>query len=69
MGVPLPTLSRRLRELERAIERAVVGAFSAWNQAHGCRGRLYEHASRGIEALLEAEQAVISDQTQPSRDG
>jgi DNA-binding transcriptional LysR family regulator len=24
--------------------------------------RLYEHASRGIEALLEAEQAVVSDQ-------
>ena len=23
--------------------------------------RLYEHASRGIEALLEAEQAVVSD--------
>jgi DNA-binding transcriptional LysR family regulator len=24
--------------------------------------RLYEHASRGIDALLEAEQAVVSDQ-------
>jgi DNA-binding transcriptional LysR family regulator len=24
--------------------------------------RLYEHASRGIEALLEVEQAVIGDQ-------
>jgi DNA-binding transcriptional LysR family regulator len=25
--------------------------------------RLYEHASRGIEALLEGKQAVVTDQT------
>ena len=62
LNLPLPTLSRRIRELERELKvellaRSVKGALPT---ALGMR--LYEHANRGIEALLEGEQALISDQ-------
>lgn len=62
LGIPLPTLSRRIRELERQLKVQLLE-----RSAHGVKltdagTRLYEHAGRGIDALLEAEQAVTSDQ-------
>jgi len=61
LGIPLPTLSRRIRDLERQLKVQLLE-----RSARGTKltdgTRLYEHASRGIEAMLDAEQAVMSDQ-------
>ncbi|UGY18161.1 LysR family transcriptional regulator [Bradyrhizobium septentrionale] len=62
LAMPLPTLSRRIRDLERQLkvqllERSVRGA-----RLTDAGARLYEHAGRGIETLLEAEQVVVNDQ-------
>lgn len=62
LAMPLPTLSRRIRDLERQLkvqllERSVRGA-----KLTDAGARLYEHAGRGIETLLEAEQVVVNDQ-------
>ena len=62
MGIPLPTVSRRLRELERELniqllERSVRGV-----RLTDAGARLYEHAVRGIETLAQGEEAVKSDQ-------
>jgi DNA-binding transcriptional LysR family regulator len=62
IGIPLPTLSRRIRDLEQQLkvqllERSVRGA-----KLTDAGTRLYEHAGRGIETLLDAELAVVSDQ-------
>jgi DNA-binding transcriptional LysR family regulator len=64
MGVPLPTLSRRLRALERELkiellERSVRGA-----RVTDAGARLYEHALRGIETLAQAVEELKSDQVQ-----
>ncbi|MFL9998664.1 LysR family transcriptional regulator [Paraburkholderia sediminicola] len=63
MGIPLPTLSRRLRELERQLNVQLLERSVRGTKLTDAGTRLYEHASRGIEALLEGEQAVMSDQT------
>lgn len=62
LGIPLPTLSRRIRDLERQLkvqllERSVRGA-----KLTDAGARLYERAGRSIETLLEAEQVVVNDQ-------
>lgn len=62
--IPLPTLSRRLRELERHLsvqlfERSVRGV-----KLTDAGIRLYEYAALGIEALLEGERAVMSNEKQ-----
>ncbi len=62
MGVPLPTLSRRIRELERQLNVQLLERSVRGTRLTDAGARLYEHAGRGIEALLEAEQAVASDQ-------
>lgn len=64
LDVPLPTVSRRIRELERQLnvqllERSVRGA-----RLTDAGARLYEHASLGIDALEEGEQASRDDQAQ-----
>ncbi|WP_025102040.1 LysR family transcriptional regulator [Burkholderia sp. A1] len=61
-GVPLPTLSRRIKQLEgelavQLLERSVRGT-----RLTDAGLRLYEHASRGIEALVEAREAVVGAQ-------
>lgn len=61
-GVPLPTLSRRIRELERQLNVQLLERSVRGTRLTDAGTRLYEHAGRGIEALLEAEQAVVSDQ-------
>ncbi|SPA03026.1 Transcriptional regulator [Cupriavidus taiwanensis] len=62
LNMPLPTLSRRIRALEQQLsvqllERSVQGI-----RLTEAGARLYEHASRGLEILAEAEEAVVSDQ-------
>jgi DNA-binding transcriptional LysR family regulator len=62
LGTPLPTLSRRIRDLERQLSAQLLERTARGTKLTEAGARLYEHASRGIEALLEAEQAVASDQ-------
>src|SRR2546430_4390752 len=62
LGIPLPTLSRRIRHLERQLKVQLLERSARGAKLTDAGSRLYEHASRGIEALVEAEQAVVSDQ-------
>ena len=62
LGIPLPTLSRRVRELERQLKVQLLERSVRGTKLTDAGTRLYEHASRGVEALAEGEQAVISDQ-------
>src|SRR6516225_4076141 len=62
LGIPLPTLSRRMRDLERQLKVQLLERSARGARLTDTGSRLYEHASRGIEALLEAEEAVVSDQ-------
>ena len=64
LGIPLPTLSRRVRDLERQLKVQLLERAARGTKLTDAGTRLYEHAGRGIEALLEAEQAVVSDQAQ-----
>ncbi|RZN09998.1 LysR family transcriptional regulator [Bradyrhizobium genosp. SA-3] len=62
LGIPLPTLSRRIRELEQQLKVQLLERSARGAKLTDAGTRLYDHAGRGIEALLEAEQAVVSDQ-------
>ncbi len=62
LGTPLPTLSRRIRDLERQLRVQLLERTARGTKLTDAGARLYEQASRGVEALLEAEQAVVSDQ-------
>jgi DNA-binding transcriptional LysR family regulator len=62
LGIPLATLSRRIRDLERQLQVQLLERSARGTKLTDAGTRLYEHASRGIEALLDAEQAVMSDQ-------
>jgi DNA-binding transcriptional LysR family regulator len=62
LGTPLPTLSRRIRDLERQLSVQLLERSARGTKLTDAGTRLYEHATRGIEALLEAEQAVVNDQ-------
>ncbi|MBM7045680.1 LysR family transcriptional regulator [Rhizobium lusitanum] len=62
LGMPLPTLSRKVAELEADLKVQLLE-----RTAKGCRpteagSRLFEEASGGIELLQEAEQAIMSEQ-------
>ncbi|CAB3801776.1 HTH-type transcriptional regulator DmlR [Paraburkholderia caffeinitolerans] len=63
LNVPLPTLSRRLRELERQLNVQLFERSVRGTRLTDAGTSLYEHVSRGIEALRDAEQAIKSDQT------
>jgi DNA-binding transcriptional LysR family regulator len=62
LGIPLATLSRRVRDLERELSVPLLVRSAQGTKLTDAGARLYEHANRGIGALLEAEQAVVSDQ-------
>ena len=62
LGIPLPTLSRRIRDLERQLKVQLLERSARGAKLTDAGSRLYQHASRGIEALMEAEQAVVSDE-------
>jgi DNA-binding transcriptional LysR family regulator len=63
LGTPLPTLSRRIRDLERQLNVQLLVRSARGTKLTDAGTRLYEHAVRSIEALLDAEQAVVTDQT------
>ena len=62
LGIPLPTLSRRIRDLERQLKVQLLERSARGAKLTDAGARLYEHAGRGIETLLEAEQAAVNDQ-------
>ena len=62
LAIPLATLSRRIRDLERQLKVQLLERSARGTKLTDAGARLYEQAGRGIEALLEAEQAVVSDQ-------
>jgi DNA-binding transcriptional LysR family regulator len=62
LGVPLPTLSRRIRALERELKVQLLERSARGTRLTDAGARLYEHASRGVETLNEAEQALRSHQ-------
>src|SRR6516164_513039 len=51
LGTPLPTLSRRIRDLERQLRVQLLERSARGTKLTDAGARLYEHASRGIEAL------------------
>src|SRR5258707_2327516 len=60
-NIPLPTLSRRIRALERQLKVQLLERSVRGTRLTDAGTRLYAHASRGIEALLEGQEAVTSD--------
>src|SRR5258705_10810627 len=62
LGTPLPTLSRRIRDLERQLRAQLLERSARGTKLTDAGARLYEPASRGIEALLAAGQAGVGDQ-------
>jgi len=62
VGVPLPTLSRRIRALESELNVQLLERSARGTKLTDAGTRLYEYASRGVEILAEAEQAVMSDE-------
>ena len=62
IGVPLPTISRRVRQLERELGVQLLERSAKGIQLTDAGTRLYEHASRGLDVLAEGEVAVRSDQ-------
>src|SRR5258705_10549845 len=62
LGIPLPTLSRRIRDLERQLKVQLLERSARGAKLTDAGSRLYEHASRGIEPLLEGRQPVVTDQ-------
>lgn len=61
-GVPLATLSRNLRQLEEELGVQLLERSARGTKLTDAGMLLYEHASRGIDALHEAELAVTSHQ-------
>lgn len=64
LGIPLSTLSRRIRQLERQLNVQLLERSVRGTALTHAGTRLYEYASRGVETLVEGEQAVMSDQQQ-----
>lgn len=64
LDVALPTLSRRIRELEAELNVRLFERNARGVKLTDAGTRLYEHASRGIETLEDAARAVASDEAQ-----
>ncbi|MXQ09951.1 LysR family transcriptional regulator [Microvirga makkahensis] len=63
LGVPLPTLSRKIAELEGQLNVQLLERSARGSKVTEAGERLYDHASGGIEALQEARQSLINEQT------
>jgi DNA-binding transcriptional LysR family regulator len=62
LNLPLPTISRRIRQLERELKVQLLERSPRGIALTDAGTRLYEHASRGLEAMAEGAEAVRSDQ-------
>lgn len=62
LTLPLPTISRRIRQLERELKVQLLERSPKGIALTDAGARLYEHASRGLEALAEGAEALRSDQ-------
>jgi len=62
LRIPLATLSRRIREFERELNVQLLERSARGTKLTDAGTLLYEHASRGVEALHDGELAVRSDQ-------
>lgn len=62
LQLPLPTLSRRIRQLEKELKVQLLERTTRGIALTDAGTRLYEHASRGLEVLAEGERAVRTDQ-------
>jgi DNA-binding transcriptional LysR family regulator len=66
MGVPLATLSRRLRQLEDSLNVELVQRSARGVVLTEAGARLYEHASRGVDWLADGEMALRTGQAELS---
>jgi DNA-binding transcriptional LysR family regulator len=64
LNLPLPTISRRIRQLEQELKVQLLERSPKGIALTDAGARLYEHASRGLEALADGAQALRSDQAQ-----
>ena len=64
LDMALPTLSRRIRELEAELNVRLFERNARGVKLTDAGTRLYEHASRGIDSLEDAARAVPSDEAQ-----
>lgn len=64
LDIPLPTLSRRVRQLEEELGVQLVERSARGIKLTEPGARLYEHASRGVECLAEAESAIRLGQSE-----
>lgn len=62
IGVPLATVSRRVRDLERELGVQLLQRSAKGTRLTDAGARLFEQASLGVDALVEAEEAVRHDQ-------
>lgn len=62
MEIPLQTLSRRIRELEHELSVQLLQRSIRGTKLTEAGERLFEYASRGIEAFAEGKAALVSDQ-------
>ncbi|KAA5971392.1 LysR family transcriptional regulator [Pantoea sp. M_9] len=62
LGMSLPTLSRRIRELESQLSIQLLERTATGVRLTDAGNRLFEATQRGVESLLEAEQTLISEQ-------
>jgi len=63
-GVPLPTLSRRVRELEAELQVRLFERSTRGVRLTDVGARLYEQAEQSVESLADAERLIVSDQAQ-----
>lgn len=64
IGVPLPTLSRRISDLEQALDVQLLQRSKQGIRLTTIGQRLFDQSFYGIESLLEAERTVRSDMQQ-----
>lgn len=64
LGVPLPTVSRRIRALEKALKVELLERSARGVKLTEAGTRLFEHASRGLDLLQEGRDALVSEQAQ-----